>query len=97
MCVCVRASVDTTGMRRKIRILAVQMYGDCFNSVCVCVCSDEPVEAYRTLRQVVKDYLGVEEQGGEDQRTTDTPTGRCLCALQHIYVRSSVSLTCQHL
>jgi hypothetical protein len=72
--------------------------------VCVCVCvgacvgacvrSDEPVEAYRTLRQVVKDYLGVEEQGGEDQ---STPTGRCLCALQHIYVRSSVSLTCQHL
>ncbi|XP_038843611.1 leucine-rich repeat and guanylate kinase domain-containing protein-like [Salvelinus namaycush] len=41
-----------------------------FDNVIPC---DEPVEAYRTLRQVVKDYLGVEEQGGEDQSTTDTP------------------------
>ncbi|XP_045064369.1 leucine-rich repeat and guanylate kinase domain-containing protein isoform X3 [Coregonus clupeaformis] len=40
-----------------------------FDNVIPC---DELVEAYRTLRQVVKEYLGVEEQGGEDQSTTDT-------------------------
>ncbi|XP_029617582.1 leucine-rich repeat and guanylate kinase domain-containing protein isoform X2 [Salmo trutta] len=65
-----RTQIDTAVARVDTYALINRERPGFFDNVIPC---DEPVEAYRTLRQVVKDYLGVEEQGGEDQSTTDTP------------------------
>ncbi|XP_036812968.1 leucine-rich repeat and guanylate kinase domain-containing protein-like isoform X2 [Oncorhynchus mykiss] len=66
-----QTQIDTAVARVDTYVLINRERPGFFDNVIPC---DEPVEAYRTLRQVVKDYLGVEEQGGEDQSTTDTPT-----------------------
>ncbi|XP_029598399.1 leucine-rich repeat and guanylate kinase domain-containing protein isoform X4 [Salmo trutta] len=63
-----RTQIDTAVARVDTYALINRERPGFFDNVIPC---DEPVEAYRTLRQVVKDYLGVEEQGGEDQSTPD--------------------------
>ena len=58
--------------------------------LCVCVCVDDWEEAYETLRQVVKEYLLLEEQEEGDNNDGGSPdnasTGTCMCSLVQIII-----------
>lgn len=54
----------------------------CFLKLLLC-CSDDRAEAYRSLKQLVKEYLGLEEHSGGGDSSSVTPDNTSTSELSH--------------
>ncbi|KAM6984914.1 leucine-rich repeat and guanylate kinase domain-containing protein [Aplochiton taeniatus] len=57
------------------------------------ICCDDPAEGYQTLRQVVKEYLGLDEQEDRPTSAEDTAMGLCVYVAKETTEESKVTVT----